>query len=341
MTVPRTIYCPFCEREHEIRVVQRRSQTIVENTPVEYEEEVYVCPVNKDSFVTKELLGKNLLSTRDSYRKLIGRLLSGEIKQIRNKYDLTQKELSNLLGWGDVTIQRYEKKLVQDETYDQKMRLINDDPYFALDELERHKDRFSEQRYFEIKSRIKTIIKESGVYYLKKRVILSEYSDFMEPSIQNGNTNLDLEKIDHVIRFLAKYTKHLYTMKLMELLWYTDVLSYKKYERAISGLVYMRFSLGVLPLAYQDLLSFMCDSCISIDNELLENNIVYRVIGTKDPDLRVFAPHEIAVLQEIVEKFVDKSERDLVQNIVQEDAYALSENDQVIPFSLASSVKAV
>jgi len=37
-----------------------------------------------------------------------------EIRELRKRYGLTQKELSLLLGWGSVTMSRYENGALQD-----------------------------------------------------------------------------------------------------------------------------------------------------------------------------------------------------------------------------------
>ena len=46
-----------------------------------------------------------------------------EIKAFRKRYGLTQGELSKLLGWGPVTLSRYENGALQDEVHDKMLRL--------------------------------------------------------------------------------------------------------------------------------------------------------------------------------------------------------------------------
>lgn len=55
---------------------------------------------------------KGAVNSLDSYRKLEELLNSKEIKQIRNKYKITQLEMAKLLGVGDVTVTRYETKQI-------------------------------------------------------------------------------------------------------------------------------------------------------------------------------------------------------------------------------------
>jgi putative zinc finger/helix-turn-helix YgiT family protein len=57
------------------------------------------------------------------YKKIKGFLQSTEIKEFRNSLRLTQKELCGLLGWGDVTLSRYENGHIQDESHDKSLRM--------------------------------------------------------------------------------------------------------------------------------------------------------------------------------------------------------------------------
>jgi len=142
--------CPFCDNLHSIEIHKRITKALVKDTVVEYEQTYYYCPIEDEEFTPDKILDQNLLKARDAYRKQKGLLTSEQIKKYRNNYGLNQVEFSNLLGWGDVTIQRYEKKLIQDETYDQLIRLVGEDPAFALNQLDKHRNNFQEDRYNQI-----------------------------------------------------------------------------------------------------------------------------------------------------------------------------------------------
>ena len=105
------------------------------------------------------MMDNNLLNAKDEYRRQKHLLTSQQIKDIRKKYGITQAEFSFLLGLGEITITRYEKKLIQDETYDKIMRLVYDNAFLALDYLKDNKDKFKNlERYEEIENNIKKVI---------------------------------------------------------------------------------------------------------------------------------------------------------------------------------------
>lgn len=329
--------CPFCDEEHEISVIKEATKALVNNTPIEYEEVNYYCSIEDDKFVPKEILNKNLLAAKDSYRTLNGLLISNEIKEIRSLYGLSQKELANMLGWGDVTIQRYENKSIQDETYDQKLRSIRDNPKLALDELERHKDKFAQDRYEEIRELISNFVKSKSVKYLNKEIIESLYIDYKEESQDTGYITMNLEKVENMIAFFAQYSSRLYKVKLMKLLWYADALFCKKHGRGMSGLVYIHLPFGAVPKAHEEILKYS-QSSIEIVEEYMDENIAYKILPRKDIDLSKFSIEEISVLQAIIEKFDHMGSRKISDYMHNEIAYQETNNEEIIPYSLARQI---
>lgn len=47
---------------------------------------------------------------------------------IRDKYEVSQKDFSEVLDWGRATITRYENHQVQDRAHDDVLRTIDSDP---------------------------------------------------------------------------------------------------------------------------------------------------------------------------------------------------------------------
>lgn len=329
--------CPFCDEVHEIAVVKEITKALVNNTPVEYEEIYYYCSIEDDKFVPKEILNKNLLAAKDSYRTLNGLLTSHEIKDIRSLYGLSQKEFANMLGWGDITIQRYEKKSIQDETYDQKIRSVRDNPKLALDELIRHKEKFNQERYEEIRGVIINFVETKSVKYLNKEIIESLYINYRERSQDNGYKLLDLEKVENMIEFFAQNSSRLYKVKLMKLLWYTDALFSKKYGRGMSGLVYRHLPFGAVPKAHEEILRYS-QSSIEILEEYIDDNIAYKILPRKSIDLSKFSIEEISVLQTIIEKFNHMGSRNISDYMHEEVAYQETSEGEIIPYSLAREI---
>ncbi len=220
--------CPLCDEN----VIECQEEITVEikGEEVQCVEEFSYCRVCDNKIYNKQQLSRNILAEIDGYRGKNNLLTSGEIKQIRREFKMTQKEFSNILGWGDVTIQRYEKKAIQDRTYNDIMLRFRDDPRYALEQLEKNNEHLEEGRYGEIRGIL------TGKVKAEKNKILQEYLrasyiDYVTPSIENGFKLLDFEKIDQMIRFFVQNNARLYKTKLLKLLWYADFLNFKKHSK--------------------------------------------------------------------------------------------------------------
>lgn len=86
----------------------------------------------------EEVFDRNIEIINDSnlydlYKKKVGLLTISEIKRIRKKYNMNQKEYAMALGVGEVTINRFENGAIQTEATDAIMRLSeNPNNMYAL-----------------------------------------------------------------------------------------------------------------------------------------------------------------------------------------------------------------
>ena len=75
----------------------------------------------------KEIEVYNDIAIYDEYKKKVGLLTSKEIKEIRKKRNMTQKDLANFLGIGEKDITRYENGSVQTKSIDRFIRAVGND----------------------------------------------------------------------------------------------------------------------------------------------------------------------------------------------------------------------
>lgn len=149
--------CPLCGKVHEIGERKRFTSIQIKSDEVEYEETYYYCCYSNEDeneFETGKMSNLNLLNARNAYRRNHGLLTSDEIMRLRERFGLSQVELAKLLGWGEATISKYESKAIQNEAYDNMLRIIKDNPLKALEFLEKNRDKFPDVKRAQIKSRI-------------------------------------------------------------------------------------------------------------------------------------------------------------------------------------------
>ena len=132
--------CFSCMEEHEIEIVEVEETGTFKGESVTFNATYEYC-VNADEYSeTEELMRSNSLAQKDAYRNKVGLLTSSEIKKIREKYMISQKEFSEVLGWSPATIIRYENHQVQDRAHDDILRKIDSDPQWFIELLERARE---------------------------------------------------------------------------------------------------------------------------------------------------------------------------------------------------------
>ena len=91
--------------------------------------DVYVCNSCEDGFYSRNSERQINIAFADMKRTAQGLLTTDEIKDIRQQNNLTQEQLSKLLGMATKTIARYENgSIVQSRSTDVLLRLIRDNP---------------------------------------------------------------------------------------------------------------------------------------------------------------------------------------------------------------------
>ena len=331
--------CPLCDKVHEIEERRRLTTAIVKGEEVTYEERYYFCSNAEDEneFESGAMMNENLLHARNAYRVQHGFLTSDEIIAIRKNYGLSQVDLARLLGWGEATISRYESKAIQDEAYDTMLRLIKDNPLQALEFLKKNMNKFSTEKGIEIRSKIVEKLDIYGKEYLTRQAFEGEYADFDVPSDSNGYTMLDIDKLEAVISYIAEAVSNLFKVKLMKMLWYTDVLSYKQYGRAMTGLVYRHEPLGALPVGHYRLMNL---ENLNIQEEASYNyDTMMHIYPGRNVDYSVITDKDKVILNEVIAKFKTYKASEIVNYMHEEKAYTQTTPGSIIPFSLAKELR--
>ena len=336
------MFCSICEEEHDVELIEKEKETIIKGKKIKYKEKFYRCNKYEDenTFQSEELWNEGLINSINAYRSENNLLTSREIKQIRNKYKITQLEMAKLLGVGDITVTRYETKQIQDEAHDKIMRLIDENALIALEYLEKNKENFKNgERYETIENNIKTVIFKETLSYLNKQEIEAKYVNYSEEKIENGNTILSINKTESIINYIALNYDNLYKVKLMKLLWYIDSVAYKENNKSITGLVYTHQKMGALPIAYDELLKL---PSIKVEEELIDKenySVCYHILPNENYKLKVdLTNKEKEICDRVISKFNKFTTKELVNYMHKEKAYIDTKLNEVINFSYAKFI---
>ncbi|MDT8421563.1 MAG: type II toxin-antitoxin system MqsA family antitoxin [Desulfuromonadales bacterium] len=121
--------CPICaseglERKETRQIFEYKGKSIDIDKYIYYK-----CSVCEESIVDKDTLKRSGKVLKDFERKVDGLLTSKEIKKIRKKLNLTQDQISSLLGGGLKAFSRYENcQVTQSKVMDNLLRVLDKYP---------------------------------------------------------------------------------------------------------------------------------------------------------------------------------------------------------------------
>lgn len=328
--------CVCCMEEHEVKTVLVQEHASFKNEQISYEAMYLYCDQAEELYADEEMLKNNDIALKDAYRKKHGLLTSGEIRAIREKYGISQSDLSVLLGWGGKTITRYESHQVQDKAHDTILKKLNRDPEWFLSLLQEAKGNLSEEVYHKYFDTATLLFENEQDGYLRK-TIEAKYARFHENKMFHGNTTLSLDKVVDVIRYFAASSKvtSLYKVKLMKLLWYSDALSYKIRGRAITGLIYQALPMGAVPIGHDFIIDLKNVPCEEVD--MGETN-AYHFYLQGPEEFKTLDKSDREILDIVIKKLGRMSKDEIVAFMHKEEAYTETSPRDIIQFKYAKKL---
>lgn len=326
------MYCPYCDKEHELKIVDSNAECIIKGEKIEYVETSLLCETFNVYFDNGQMFDQNLLRARDSYRVKHNLLTSKEISDIRKKYGLSQADLSLILGWGEVTVTRYETKEIQNENYDEILRQINDDPYKLHDYFMLNKDKFDSKKQAKIAKKIFSI--STDVLQTNKRIeetLLMRHYTVTDKD--RGNQSINFSRILAVIQQLVNSGVKVYKTKLAKLLWYIDMINFKNNKKSITGLAYYHMTYGACPLGIDLILDSKSIECEEIEEEESTKYLIKSV----DIDY-ILSEDEIESIKMVVDKFHEFSSSQIVEYMHKEKAYIETKEYEFIPYEYSKEL---
>ena len=324
--------CPSCEKETNITLRQEREVVEVRGEPIDVDSEFYVC----------DECGVGFENTRDydslevayqEYRNRHHMLQPNEIKEWRKSYGLTQKELSQILGWGGATLSRYENGALQDEAHEKVLRLAME-PHNLRKLLEESSQALSTDKKERLIKELTEAEEESCSF---ERMFEERFGSY-EPDILSGYKKFDLAKLYNAVLYFCRDGGQLKT-KLNKLMFYADFKHFKEYTVSMTGLRYVHLQFGPVPSAYDFFYAELVrEGLLNLDEVFVGNYLGENYVSNKEVDFSCFSDSEIKVMSEIKEMFKTFSASDIKEFSHKEDAYTETQNNEVINYNFAISL---
>ncbi len=330
-------FCPYCEKATEVSLISKTETLPVLGELVEYEAQVYKCSTCNNEFAPSELEKRNFKVAYDTYRKRHKLLTPEEIRKIRKKYGLGQRHFSRFLGWGEITIHRYESGAIQDAAHNEVLSLLAD-PRNALKVLELNRGNLSMEEAEKLEKRIKELIEQekNGENHPRLRVPWITDEEGRTPSINNGFRLFDLEKLENLILYILKKSQGIGKTRLNKLLWYCDFKYFKEYGVSLTGTQYIHLQYGPVPKQYDIILWLLQES-----NRVESEEFVYMEKAGEEfraltpPDVALFSKEELGTIDCVLKTLGSLNAEEISEKSHQEAGYIETSHRDVILYKYA------
>ena len=335
------VYCPYCKKEVEYKIEKRELKEF-RGIEVNTFENVAICnECNQDLYVNK-IEDVNNERIYQIYREKANIIKAEDIIKLRKKYDISQRELTSILGFGKMTINRYERGGLPTKSQSDYIKLLieNEDEFIEKVKEAYENNNITEKTY-------KKIVAEGQEENIGKKRVQENIRRYLKevlnrkPDIYNGYKTLDLEKVENIISYIASKVKNLTITSLNKYLWYIDMLSFNKRAVAITGLTYQNQKFGpTIVYKKYDELSLLDDKYQREDIET-ENGNTTKIISNENFNLDKINDSEKEIIDTIIKLLKNKKVTDISEMSHREDGWKKTKRFEQISFEYAMNLKLI
>ena len=335
------VYCPYCRKEVEYKI-EKRDLKEFKGEELNTYENVAVCKDCHQDLYVNEIEEKNNERIYNLYREKTNVIKPEDIIALRKKYDISQRELTAILGFGKMTINRYERGGVPTKSQSDYMKLLieNDNKFFEKVKEAYKKGSISEKTYEKIVTADfeKAVINKSIQDWYRQSINLSLD---MKPNVFNGYKEFDLDLVENIISYISSKVDNLSITSLNKYLWFIDFLSFNQRGVSITGLTYQKQKYGpiILDQKYKEL-SLLDDKYERYDYE--DENVTKTTITSKNNfDLSKLKDSEIKIINKIIKLLKNKSVTEISNLSHEEEGWKKTKTFDEISFEYALKLKVI
>lgn len=326
-------FCTTCMKTIEAYGEERREVLPVRGEEIEVTARVAVCPDCHADIWHDEYEDETLARAFAEYRRRHGLLQPDEMVHIRKKWGLGQRAFSLLLGWGEITLHRYESGSLQDAAHDAQLRMAERPENIRIllhsngDRLTRLQRETVERRLGEVEGEeSEATLEDEGLELVLARAASGPFG---------GDAPLSLAKVRQMILFFSQ-RPNMFVTKLAKLMFYADFLHYKEHTTSISGLAYAHLPHGPVPERYERIRDHLLQNeLVSVEAREGDDWAGEVLVTEGSPNLDVFSEDELLVLESVWEQLGSLSSKALRDQSHGETAYTSTHMGQHIPYQAA------
>jgi len=188
-------YCPVCQTNREFVIVKNNIHCVENDISFEFEESIAKCSICNEELFVEEINEVNQKAYEKAYRDASLIITNDEINEIINKYRISKRNLSLVLGFGELTITRYLDGYVPIKKNSELLKDVLKSPELYLKYLNKNKSLIKESVYKKSKNQIDELL----------------------------NINENDQYIEDVAEYIIKNNEETTNLVLQKLLYYTEV----------------------------------------------------------------------------------------------------------------------
>ncbi len=324
--------CPNCEKETELELVHTKEVIDVRGEPIEVDAEFFKCAECGADFENTRGPDALALAYRE-YRHRRDMLQPEQICGWRKQYGLTQNELSRILGWGGVTLSRYENGALHSEAHEKILRLAME-PHNLITLIEEASDAIPEDKRYRLLGELRAADDEAFSFDRLSEERFGQYA----PDEFSGYRKLDSQKLLNAILFFSVGGQ--LKTKLNKLLFYADFKHFKEYSISITGARYVHLQYGPVPDNYDYYFSELSRGhYLGVEEEIFGNYTGFKCVACIEPDLGAFDPSERDILKQVINYFREFGSAEIMQFSHEEAAYASTMEGEPISYLHAKDLR--
>lgn len=327
-------YCPNCEAERELKRVRAREKVTVRGEPIEVEALYWRCLTCGEEFEAPGDNHDELVEAYTLYRAKKGFMQPEDIKALRDQYGLTQGELAQILGFGAVTLSRYETGALQSAAHDRMLQMIRDPRAFWAF-MDRLGDRVSVPAATREKLRntLRALVGSGAL----PDPALQAALDY-KPDDRSGQCRFTLEKFANAILFFCERPQ--WKTAINKFLFYADFKHFRSHRRSITGARYAHAPFGPCPDKFEHLFAWLADQGgVDISEVAKRDYSGEKIRALTKPDMSVFARSEVQVLREVKEKLAGMTAKDLSDLSHGERGYTQTKTGELISYRYSKDLR--
>ncbi len=334
-------YCPYCGKEVNYKVEKRMVEEF-RGIEINTFENVAICNICGNDLYIGEIEEENNRRVYDLYREKVDIIKPEDIIKLRGKYSISQRELTAILGFGKMTINRYERGGVPTKSQSDYLKLlINNENEFIRKAKEAYENgNITEKTYQKI---VPKNNKEENMDYID--IMLKSYimnGLLRKPDIYNGYKELDIELLENIISYIASKVKNLTITSINKYLWFIDSLSFKKRGISITGLTYQKQQYGPTIADYKyNEISRLNNKYNRIEFEDQNGKLKVEIKSKNNFDLSKLKQSEREIIDKIIGLLKDKKVGEISEMSHKEDGWINTENLKNISFEYSINLNII